>query len=102
MFLGISRSRLYRRSLAGAVLGAMPPIVVGSVAGVLVVAFLCRSEQAALFLLLNIGMFAIGVIVALILVFSLCAVLSIGKRANMWGQDNCRDSETTFSLSGNC
>ena len=77
--LGVSRSRLYRRSLAGAVLGAIPPIAVGSVAGGLVVAFLCRNEQAALFLSLNIGTFAIGVIAALILVLLLCAVLLIGK-----------------------
>lgn len=30
------------------------------------------------------------------------ALSTLGKRANMWDQDNCRDSETTFSFCGNC
>lgn len=73
--LGVNRSRLFKRALLGVFSGALPLMAIGSVSGVLIVAFLGRSDVASLYLTLHIGTFFIGVSLAALLVLSLCAVL---------------------------
>lgn len=65
----------------GVALGAIPSLILGSVSGALIVAFLFRYERVALFLSLNVGTFAIGVFAAFALTLLLCAIILLGKFA---------------------
>lgn len=73
--LGLSRRKLYIGSLEGILLGALPSLGIGTVAGMFLTLFLCRSEEAALYFVPGALTFALGAVVAATLVFVLASVL---------------------------
>ena len=66
--LGINRSKLINGSLLGVLIGTLPSLAVGCLAGEVLTLFLCRNNLAALYFIPGILTFMIGTLVTILLV----------------------------------
>ena len=77
--LGVGRAKLVNDNVLGVLLGSLPSLCIGSLAGAVLTLFICRNELAALYFLPNIGVFSIGAILSAAIIVGVSYLYSLKR-----------------------